>query len=285
MKKEELNKIIGEIKSNLESVYDQNESKSITDMVLSHYLSIEPIDLIVKDNFDTSQDQIEQLHDAISKILTGVPVQHVIGQMYFYGANYVVNRHVLIPRPETEELIDLCKNDFKDIDHLNVIDLCTGSGCIAISLYHNLHFANVIATDISSEALDVAIQNQNNLGSKVEFQKADIFDYSTEEKFDIIVSNPPYVLESEKKLMHQNVLEHEPEIALFVDDHEPLIFYEKILEFSKKSLKENGKVYLEINEAFGQETKQLFQQHYNHVEVLKDLSNRDRFVIAFNDYS
>jgi release factor glutamine methyltransferase len=191
-----------------------------------------------------------------------------------------VNESVLIPRPETEELVDWIRNENDLNKNLQILDIGTGSGCIAISLKHEFPFATVDAFDISNEALETARKNAAQNGLEVNFSEVDILNAPAfDKKWDIIVSNPPYVLENEKLQMHSNVLEYEPHLALFVPDNDPLLFYREIALFAKKQLNANGKLYFEINRAYGQATVDMLSElGFQHIELRKDISGNDRMV-------
>ena len=191
---------------------------------------------------------------------------------------FKVNSSVLIPRPETEELVRLMLKE--DLDGKEILDIGTGSGCIAISLTKNLHNAKVSALDISKDALEVALENAELNNVNIEFIHADIFEYQSDKKYDVIVSNPPYVLESEKMLMKQNVLNYEPEIALFVDDINALKYYESVIKFSLNNLNSQGQIFFETNENYKDELNKLAQNYeYNIIEFKLDINDKNRFLI------
>lgn len=215
----------------------------------------------------------------LERLKTNEPVQYVLNEAWFYGRAFYVNHHVLIPRSETEELIQIVQQ--KVSKNSIVLDVGTGSGCIAITVALECH-CPVFAVDISHDAIGVAVRNANKLGAHVGFFVDDVFSMEDlpSEKFDIIVSNPPYVLENERKLMRGNVLDYEPELALFVPDHDPLLFYKTITRLANQYLNENGWLMFEINEQFGRETADLLIQGFTKIEIIKDLHGKDRFVIA-----
>ena len=209
------------------------------------------------------------------------PIQYIEGKKYFSGREFFVRQGVLIPRPETEELVELAAQACKP--NAKILDIGTGSGCIAISLAKKLPEAEVHAWDISEAALEVAKQNNEQLSASVHFEQHDILTYlaTGEEAFDLIISNPPYITESEKAEMEANVLAWEPSIALFVPDNDPLLFYRRIGELALRMLTPNGKLFFEINRAYGDATKQLLcNQGYKNIHIQKDLSGNDRFVYA-----
>lgn len=210
------------------------------------------------------------------------PIQYILGTTSFNDIEFLVNENVLIPRPETEELVNLIQEMFLENKRLKILDIGTGSGCIPISL--NKYFTNAIVhgVDISEKALEIAMKNNERNGSKVSFHLLDILNQNLdtfEEKFDIIVSNPPYVTELDKLKMHQNVVNHEPHLALFVPENDPLIFYKRIILQAKEVLSPNGWLFLEINESLGQETLALLEGFKNPT-LKKDFRDKDRFVFA-----
>ncbi len=211
----------------------------------------------------------------------GKPIQYILGETEFYGMRFFVNENVLIPRPETEELIEWILTDVK-YSFVNIIDLGTGSGCIPIVLKKNLKEAKVTAIDISQKALDLAKINAEYHHTHIDFKKVDFLNDNIDHlgKFDIIVSNPPYIANEESHSMDENVTKFEPEIALFVPDNDPLIFYKKIIEFAQNNLKKEGKIYLEINQHLAEETRDLFLGNFEVVELKKDISGNDRMICA-----
>lgn len=236
----------------------------------------------------------------LDELKTGRPLQYVLGETEFYGLRFNVNEAVLIPRPETEELVEWVIQEVAacalsraagNVAHAAqrgvnpcILDIGTGSGCIAVSLAKHLPEAGVWACDISRDALEVAACNAVLHKAQVHFRQADILDESTWQQFpepDIVVSNPPYITERERQSMHMNVLEHEPAGALFVPDQAPLLYYRSIARFAGKKLKKGGKVYVEINESYGKEVKELFENEvFEYTELKKDLSGKDRMLKA-----
>ena len=277
-------------------VYEENEAKSIIYLLLEHYLNLSKTDIFLNKNIN----QLIDFQDIIPRIKAQEPIQYIIGETEFYGRKFKVTPNTLIPRPETEELVQLVlatapqppkgelKSDFKGLVHTPplgvgrlILDIGTGSGCIAISLACELPDAQVFAYDISEEALKVARENAERNKANVIFEKVNILKPFTvhHAPFTVIVSNPPYVMNSEKAEMERNVLEYEPHLALFVEDNDPLIFYQKIAEFAAKNLIDEGLCIVEINQAFGLETAELFwNQGFRDVEVIKDMFGKDRMV-------
>ncbi|MEG2513888.1 MAG: peptide chain release factor N(5)-glutamine methyltransferase, partial [Bacteroidaceae bacterium] len=219
--------------------------------------------------------------DILVRLQKHEPIQYIIGSTIFYGLKLKVDRNVLIPRPETAELVEMIIEENAERT-LKIVDIGTGSGCIALSLSAHLPLAEVSAWDISEGALQLAKQNAETLSLKVHFEQRDALNLPViKEKYDVIVSNPPYVRESEKAEMETNVLDWEPALALFVSDEDPLLFYRKIAEFGKQSLLPNGTIYFEINQTFGQQTKEMMEQlGYTQVEIIKDMFGKDRIAKA-----
>lgn len=262
-------------------------------------------ELILKGEQTVSESELLKFNFAIKYLKKYRPIQYILGNADFYGLKFKVNEHTLIPRPETEELVDLIvkeagesrhksqdmrhemqENNKPEVHNLqpatenSILDIGTGSGCIAIALKKNIPWANVYAMDISAEALKIAIENAQLNNVDIDFIKHDILSPSlVEQSFDIIVSNPPYVRESEKQQMKANVLKYEPHTALFVADEEPFVFYDAIADFALKYLKKGGKLYFEINEYLGDELVKLIEgKGFKNVGVLKDLNGKNRIL-------
>lgn len=233
-----------------------------------------------------ADDLSDFILDSIAKILErlrhGEPLQYILGEASFYGMNLKVTPATLIPRPETEELVELIIDANKGRRDLRVLDIGTGTGAIAIALSRNLEFPEVTALDISHEALEVARENAAKLHAKIKFIEADIFSWQpSADSFDIIVSNPPYVMESEKNEMEKHVLDHEPHSALFVPDSDPLVFYRRIAEMGRDALSKDGQIYFEINPLCADELKMMMSRTgYSDVELHLDLSRKKRFLSA-----
>lgn len=225
--------------------------------------------------------QKSKLEAAISRLENYEPIQYILEETEFFGLPFYVNKNVLIPRPETEELVELIINENLQ-EGLSVLDIGTGSGCIAISLAKYSRKADISAWEISPLALEVAILNSKKNNVNINFKKTDVLgEYPSDKRFDIIVSNPPYILEKEKQDMDANVLDYEPHTALFVPDDKSLIFYERIADIALQILKPNGKLYFEINRAKGQETIDMLKKKgFLNIELHKDLSGNDRMVRA-----
>lgn len=207
------------------------------------------------------------------------PIQYILGETEFYGMKFFVNENVLIPRPETEELVEWILKDTENQD-LKIIDIGTGSGCIPIVLKRNLPEAEIFALDFSEKALETAQNNAEFQQTEIQFLQNDFLnmDFETLPSFDIIVSNPPYIVENEKEEMSENVLKYEPHSALFVPNDDALIFYKKLIEFAQTNLKPNGKIYVEINQNLAKETEELFRKSFENVELKKDISGNFRMI-------
>ena len=244
------------------------------------YLSIEKIlgftksDCILNSNYILSDENISSFEKIIVDIKKNIPIQYILGETYFYNLKFNVNSSTLIPRPETEELVRyILSHNFS-----SVLDIGTGSGCISISIAKNSN-ASIDAIDNSKDALVIAKSNAILNSVDVNFMFNDVFGISVTKKYDLIVSNPPYVLNSEKKYMHQNVIDYEPHNALFVEDSNPLIFYEKIALIASKNLNSNGLLFFEINEKFGDQIIDLLSKlNFVDIELKKDINGRDRII-------
>ncbi|MEG0189467.1 MAG: peptide chain release factor N(5)-glutamine methyltransferase [Bacilli bacterium] len=258
--------------NNLQTLYNQDEIDTIFLIYLEDKFDL---NYLPTQNFDFETEAKKDL----TALKTGKPIQHITKKAFFYDNFFFVNENTLIPRPETEELIELIRNDFPKDKELNIIDLGTGTGCIPITLSKLFPNSKVSAIDISEKALEVAQLNAKNLTETINFIQQDLLvDFDLDQKFDIIISNPPYIRNLEKDEMHQNVLQFEPHLALFVEDNNALIFYERIISFAKKNLSENGSVYCEINQYLPEETKLLFEKVFNKVELIKDISGNYRML-------
>ena len=264
--------------------FGDREATAIARLVLMTLKGWDLSTLLAKGDREASDFIKNRTREILRQLLQDIPVQYALGQTNFYGLTLKVGPGVLIPRPETEELVDLIVKENRAAD-LRVLDLCTGSGAIAIALARNLPFSEITAVDISPDAIAIAKENAAALKTKIRFLETDILKEESLSRipgeFDIIVSNPPYVDESEKKDMDANVLDHEPHIALFVPDDNPLLFYKRIAEIGNQSLKAGGKLYLEINPRHAEELKQLLlSSGYDDIEIIKDINGKDRFAKA-----
>lgn len=265
------------------SVYDNDEANAMILILLEHYFNITRIKMALEPDMRLSESEMLTFHFAVKDLLKNKPIQYIIGETEFCDLKFIVNENVLIPRPETSEMIYKIveRQKTKDKRQLSILDIGTGSGCIAISLAKNLPNSKVYALDISEKALEVAKGNAINNDTDVTFIHDDILNLKNniETEFDIIVSNPPYVRELEKAEMRDNVLDWEPHNALFVSDNDPLIFYRNILEFAKSHLKENGEIWFEINEYLGKEMADLCKEYgFSDIEIFKDFRGKERIV-------
>lgn len=266
--------------SELANLCPETEIQSFFTILVEFRLHLSRIQLALEHNFELDNADLDFLQNALLKLKNQIPIQYIVGETTFYGLMFKVDKNVLIPRPETEELVEWIIQNHKKNESLKILDIGTGSGCIAVSLAKNLPNAQVSALDISAEALNIAKNNAEFNQVTIDFIPADIL---TIEKlpntFDVIVSNPPYVRESEKDLMQQNVLLNEPHIALFVENENPLLFYDKIAELAKNHLTENGVLYFEINQYLGEETVDLLKsKEFKNIELKKDIYGVDRMV-------
>lgn len=266
----------------LSDKYPKEEIDTFFYWLLEAYFKLTKTHVFLNAEHRLSISEKNQLSEALKRLSTYEPIQYILGETEFYGLSFRVNPSVLIPRPETEELVTLVFNFVKNElnENVKIADIGTGSGCIAISVAKQLPQARVDAYDISSNALTIASENAIRNNVNVSFIKADILKLTAlNQTYDVIVSNPPYVCWSEKKLMTQNVFEYEPEEALFVEDSSPLIFYEKIAALASHYLNPNGKLFFEINERFGEAIKTLLsKQNFKDIRIHKDLFGKDRMV-------
>ena len=281
-----IDKVIKSFKIGLKDIYPLHEITAIVELVFEHFLSFSKTDIIVKKDFELSEYQNNTIISVLERLKNNEPIQYILGEAYFYNLKFVVKPGVLIPRQETEELVDLIIGENKNSELLKILDIGTGSGCIAISLALNLKNSTVTAFDISDVAFEIAKKNAEINQAKINFEKSDILkiaEVSDNKIFDIIVSNPPYILEKEKSQMQKNVLEFEPSLALFVDDSDPLLFYNAIARYSLKQLKAGGKLYFEINEAYGNQVEELLiKLGFEQVRLKKDINGKNRMVSAIS---
>ncbi|KGN78972.1 glutamine methyltransferase [Porphyromonadaceae bacterium COT-184 OH4590] len=270
--------VIKHIKSELSALYNQNEVESFVSLLLYKIGKIDRVQRLISDNIAFTHEQMILLNDAISRLKKYEPIQYILGKTEFYGLTIKTDRRALIPRPETEELVDWILHEYPKAQ--TVLDICTGSGCIAIGLAKQLSTAKVDAIDISCNAIDLAKENANINKAPIDFYQADILSTdSLSKKYDIIVSNPPYITISEKTDMMPNVLDYEPDLALFVDNENPIVFYKKIADLATTYLKEGGMLFFEINRKFGNEIVSLLAcKGFRDIVLKKDISGNDRFI-------
>jgi len=267
----------------LKSLYDEREAANIGDWVMEHITGKKRIGRLLDKLQIMSEEQLSKLDRIGKELATYRPVQYVLGEAWFAGMKLYVNEHVLIPRPETEELVEWIVEEIQNSKFKiqNILDIGTGSGCIPIALQKKLPGLSVTSVDISKEALEVAAQNAEILGVVINLLSIDFLNENNWDQLpvvDIIVSNPPYIKQSESSSMAKNVLDFEPGLALFVPDEDALLFYRKIADFGKTHLSEQGSIFLEINEKLGKEVITLCENNSYHVELRKDLQGRDRLV-------
>ena len=267
---------------NLASLYDYREVKSLFRITCEDLFGYKFSDFELNSNQTFLDNEINVLKDVLQRLKTGEPIQHIVGFTFFDDLKIHVSKEVLIPRPETEELVYWIKENFGSTQEFTVLDWCTGSGCIALSLKKNFPNSKVKAYDISKDAIEISTKNaqENDLIVAFEIRNAlEKFDENLQ--YDLIVSNPPYIPEQDKLEMHQNVLNYDPEIALFVPDSNYLMFYKAIAEFALSHLNKKGELYFEIHERYGQETLGLLREiGFNSLELRKDLQGKDRMIRA-----
>ncbi|MDH5412873.1 MAG: peptide chain release factor N(5)-glutamine methyltransferase [Flavobacteriaceae bacterium] len=271
--------------NDLKKIYPKTEILSFYFLLIEYHLGLKKVDISLFPEKELTAKESELIFPALHRLKKEEPVQYILGETEFYGLNFKVDRNVLIPRPETEELVDWIIKDSSESQDLKILDIGTGSGCIAISLAKHLPNAEVYALDISKKALQVAEYNANHNKVSIQFIEQDILRTNVSLKgvenleFDIIVSNPPYVRESEKEAMKKNVLAFEPHSALFVDDTNPILFYEAIVKLAKKNLRKEGKLFFEINQYLSNEITQMLEKNgFSQVEPRKDLFGNDRMI-------
>lgn len=271
-----------EIRNRLSKVFDSRELQQVTSILLDQF-GISRVQSIAYPDAKISQTDYELLVGLLKRLETGEPIQYVIGNEWFMGRKFRVCPDVLIPRPETEELVQLVCDKCK-ADAPRILDVGTGSGCIAVSLSKTMPVSKVTALDVSERAIDVARRNAIENDAIVDFVCRSIFDDDlpfAPASLDVVVSNPPYVTESDKSQMYSNVLDFEPHLALFVPESDPLVFYRRIAQLSAVWLKSGGMLFFEINERFGEATRQMLESlQYANVEVHKDFYGKDRMVSA-----
>jgi release factor glutamine methyltransferase len=266
------------------TAYPPEEAREMAFMLLDHYFGLRKADVLSDKPLPANRTEPDWFR-VIERLNRQEPIQHVIGTTIFCGLEFEVSPDVLIPRPETEDLIRLIMHDFGDEMErpLSVLDIGTGSGCLAVTLARFLPQSDVTGWDVSDEALKLAKRNADKLNADVNFQIQDILNVPAGGvgQFDCVVSNPPYVTRSEAAQMDRNVLDYEPDMALFVDDADPLIFYKAVADFAAKYLSDKGMCYVEINERFGNDTKAVFSERgFSQVQVYKDIHGKDRTVRA-----
>ncbi|WP_436413040.1 peptide chain release factor N(5)-glutamine methyltransferase [Petrimonas sp.] len=269
------------IKNELKGLFSPDEINSLTRLILEKEFSIPLADVLTCKFNHLSDAEMQRLSEIVGKLKNSEPIQYILGETDFFGLTFYLDDSVLIPRPETEELVQWIVDSVKN-EPLKILDIGTGSGCIAVTLAKKLPFAEVHAWDISRDALGVARKNADKNGVHLFLAEKDILQESvSDEKFDIVVSNPPYVTEFEKGEMQENVLNFEPHLAMFVSDQNALVFYEKIADFALKNLNKGGKLFFEINREKGNQIEMLLQQRgFGNIERQKDISGNERMIKA-----
>lgn len=275
-----MNQLAVYIRQSLQDVYPPRELKNISKVICCELLGQSELDYYLGKDMTLSENEQEKLQSIVARLKKNEPLQYIQGEAHFLGRVFQVAPGVLIPRPETEELVQLIINEAAGSSR--ILDIGTGSGCIAVSLSKELPDAAVVAWDVSDAALAIARVNNKKLSARVVFREQDVFSDSVPDgKFDIIVSNPPYVTEKEKQDMEPHVLDWEPELALFVPDDDPLCFYRRIAELGCRLLAPQGRLYFEINRAYGDQTAAMLRLlDYQEVRILKDMSGHNRIVTA-----
>lgn len=278
-------------KISLKKLYPASEIDTFLFLLLEEYLNFKRIDIVLKSNFNISSEVLTLLKSSTKLLEQEIPIQYIIGKTEFYGFPFILNEHVLIPRPETEELVTFILDKVSKLESyhtikkentIKILDIGTGSGCIPIALKKSLPLAEISALEKSNKALRIAKKNTHLNKVDINLIQQDILKTTQlNNTYDIIVSNPPYVRESEKKEIKNNVLNNEPHMALFVEDNNPLIFFDKIAELAKNHLTKNGLLFFEINQYLGKETVDLLRlKGFNTIELKKDIFGHDRVIIA-----
>jgi len=267
----------------LQQIYSAHESANITDMCFEKIAGITKSDVIKNPDFSLSTIHFKNLEAALAELLLHKPIQYVLGEAWFYKLKFKVDESVLIPRPETEELVNEVFDFIKYNSSKKIIDIGTGSGCIPITIKKEFPENIITAVDVDEKAIAIATQNATTHQTEINFVQMNFLDknnWNVFEKFDIVISNPPYIPIAEKELMDKNVISYEPHLALFVPNEQPLLFYEAIALFSKMHLAENGKIFMEVHENLAREVSDLFSQHQFQTEIKKDIFEKERMVMA-----
>jgi release factor glutamine methyltransferase len=271
------------------SLYDERESANITDWIFENVTWLKRWERNIQKNTELSAIQISTLNKYLEELMRHKPLQYILEEAWFYKSKFFVNENVLIPRPETEELVSWVVSNIRELSNggqvqeLKILDIGTGSGCIAISIKKNIPGSLLVAVDVSKDALSVATRNAIALQADVDFLQIDFLNencWNSFEVFDIIVSNPPYIPDLQKNQIAKNVTAFEPAIALFVEDNDPFIFYKAIAKFAQLQLNPNGKIFVEIHEDFAGEVSHVFQERNWKTEIKKDIYGKDRFIKA-----
>ena len=277
-----LNEFYRHYLTKLRLIYVENEASNITKMVFESLANISRADVLRNPEMEIESDTFSSLNHALDKLLKHQPIQYVLGEAWFYHLKFKVSEAVLIPRPETEELVEIAIQHLKQTNQKKVLDIGTGSGCIPISIKKNLSEINITSIDLSAKAIDIASENANKHQTIIDFQALDFLDETNWENldvFDVIISNPPYIPNVEIQSMDKHVTEFEPHLALFVPDDDPLIFYKAILRFAQNHLDKNGNIFLETHENFADKVCTLFKESGFDAEIKNDLFEKPRMVL------
>ncbi len=275
-----LKEAIEQLKNGLAGVVEPHEAQAMIRVICEDVFNYDPVDVALRQESELPEFAQDKVADIIARLRRHEPLQYIVGSARFHGHKFKVTPAVLIPRPETEQLVDIIVDENTASD-LRVLDMGTGSGCIAISLARALKFAQVEALDVSHDALAVARENAATLKAKVRFFESDMLSPQPPARYDIIVSNPPYICWSEREAMDRNVKDYEPGQALFVPDNDPLLFYKAIAPYAAQSLERGGRLYLEINQRFGNEVKRLLEDNgFDEVRIIEDSFGKVRFAAA-----
>ena len=266
----------------LKNIQDEQEIESFFFILTEYFHNLKRVDVALNPNFEISEDEVQKWNATLVDLQQEKPIQYITGEAWFYGLRFEVNENTLIPRSETEELVEWILNSSitQHPTPINILDIGTGTGCIPISLKANLSQANVSAIDVSEQALEVAKRNAASNKAEINFIQANILEVlDLNQNFDIIVSNPPYVRNLEKQEIKKNVLDYEPHLALFVEDTDALLFYRKIAQLALKNLSPNGLLFFEINQYLGKETVKLLENlGFKNIELKKDIYGNDRMI-------
>lgn len=277
--------IVNHYTEKITSIYGKDEASQLIWILTEHFFGVDRMKLARNPELRITESEMLTIHFAVKELSKHKPVQYITGETEFLGCRFLLNENVLIPRPETEQMVQLIVDLVSDNQLVkSIIDVGTGSGCIAVSLAKHLLQCQVYACDVSAPALGLAASNAQLNEAKVNFFEFDLLNLSDSERlpvFDMLVSNPPYVTERDKKQMQPNVLEYEPHLALFVPDEDPLLFYRQLALFAQKNLRSGGFIMFEINELYGQELKIMLKDcRFSEIKILKDFHGKDRFISA-----
>lgn len=266
--------------TSLSLIYDKAETEQLFYIVLEEVLGWKRVDFIMNTPFELDSEKTVEFETVLKELISEKPIQYIFNKAYFYGLDFYVNENTLIPRQETEELVEWILNTITEnpTKTWRILDIGTGSGCIPITIAKMAKNIAVSTLDISTKAIEVAMKNATANEVNIKFINQSILEIDTLDSYDIIISNPPYVRNLEKSEIKNNVLDHEPHLALFVEDNDPLIFYRKIVSLAEKSLTKNGYLFFEINQYLGNETVDLFNDHFTNIELRKDFVGNDRMI-------